>query len=208
MVMYHMMFLFILNCVIALKSRWIMSKNLIKKVYQSFNFIADNNIEENLEFYKAYIKYTTKEIAFSEFCEERISFKDILSFIKDISDKYPYLILSFVEVKSEEKILKHTFWNGEYLFDEIRVYKLFSNLKLPLGNYFSIFFDISSIDYFGDFIYFHAIKESGKIFNTIENKFSENNNLKEIFKNGNLITRSQNFNISEVLHVLTCKIEA
>ena len=184
-----------------------MSKNLIKKVNQSFNFIGDNNIEENLKSYKDYMKYTTREMVFSEFCVGKMPFKEILHFIKDISDKYPYLILSFVEVKSEEKILKHTFWNGEYLFDEIKDYKLFRNLKLPLGNCFSIFFDISAVDYLGDFIYFHSIKESGKILKNIENFTSEDVEFKEVFKNGNLITRCLNFNISEILHILTCKIE-
>lgn len=184
-----------------------MSKNLIKKVHQSFNFIGDNNIEENLESYKSYMKYTTREMAFSKFCVKKKPFKDILNFIRDISDKYPYLILSFVEVKSEEKILKHTFWNGEYLFDEIKDYKLFRNLKLPLGNYFSIFFDISAVDYLGDFIYFYSIKESGKILKNIENFTSEDVEFKEVFRNGNLITRCLNFNISEILHILTCKIE-
>lgn len=184
-----------------------MSKNLIKKVHQSFNFIGDNNIEENLESYKSYMKYTTREMAFSKFCVKKMPFKDILNFIRDISDKYPYLILSFVEVKSEEKILKHTFWNGEYLFDEIKDYKLFRNLKLPLGNYFSIFFDIFAVDYLGDFIYFHSIKESGKILKNIENFTSKDVEFKEVFRNGNLITRCLNFNISEILHILTCKIE-
>ena len=61
-----------------------MSKNLIKKVHQSFNFIGDNNIEENLESYKSYMKYTTREMAFSKFCVKKIPFKDILNFIKDI----------------------------------------------------------------------------------------------------------------------------
>ena len=176
-----------------------MSKNLIKKVHQSFNFIGDNNIEENLKSYKDYMKYTTREMVFSEFCVGKMPFKEILHFIKDIS--------SFVEVKSEEKILKHTFWNGEYLFDEIKDYKLFRNLKLPLGNCFSIFFDISAVDYLGDFIYFHSIKESGKILKNIENFTSEDVEFKEVFKNGNLITRCLNFNISEILHILTCKIE-
>lgn len=184
-----------------------MSKNLIKKVHQSFNFIGDNNIEENLESYKSYMKYTTREMAFSKFCVKKMPFKDILNFIRDISDKYPYLILSFVEVKSEEKILKHTFWNGEYFFDEIKDYKLFRNLKSPLGNYFSIFFDIFAVDYLGDFIYFHSIKESGKILKNVENFTSEDFEFKEVFKNGNLITRCLNFNISEILHILTCKIE-
>jgi len=166
-----------------------MSKNLIKKVHQSFYFIGDNNIEENLESYKSYMKYTTREMAFSKFCVKKMPFKEILHFIKDISDKYPYLILSFVEVKSEEKILKHTFWNGEYLLDEIQDYKLFRTLKLPLGNYFSIFFDIFAVDYLGDFIYFQSIKESGKILKSIENFASEDVEFKRSFTYFNLQNR-------------------
>jgi len=41
----------------------------------------------------------------------------------------------------------------------------------------------------------------------IENFTSEDVEFKEVFRNGNLITRCLNFNISEILHILTCKIE-
>lgn len=187
-----------------------MSNNWIKKVHQSFCSLEDKSSYDEIQFYCNYSDKVLSEmdsLGYEDCNFKNNNLKFLLKLIKKYS-KFPYLIFSLLESENKENFIKHRFWNGRYFCGNINSIKL-EKEKIKFNKcYLSILLDINAFSFFDNDLYMKSLIETGKFFCEVERMVTIRGGLCCILNtNSNSITKSLNFNVSEVMHFISIELE-